>query len=172
MLDEAYTILKRKHLLVIGGSDKKRHYFINDLVKKVNFDTFRFPSNIKTSVEYLDFVKRKKLFKTWYESKSYNSDQIFDFHLEWLLENNIIIVIEEIDLMEKAWKALLITNFLKLIDRKKKGEERIHLIISQKNENGLIDDLISFIDIEKGEKRNKRQIIEQNLEVFSIQENF
>lgn len=172
MFDKAHNILNNKHLLVIGGSEKKRHHFINELVKKMNLETFRFPSNIKTSIEYLDFVKHKKLFKPWYESKSYNNNQILDFHLDWLLENNSLIIIEEIDLIEKDWKAFLITNFLKIIDGKKKGEERIHLIISQKNENGLIDDLISFIDIKKSEKRSKRQVIKQNLELYSIEENF
>ncbi len=118
--------------------------------------------------EYYDFVLKKHLYKHWYESNSYNGNQILDFHLDWIAENNSILVLEEFDFMEERWKMESIWIFLKEIENRKKGENKIKVIISQESENKLIDKLSNVINIKEGERRTRRQIIEQNLELINI----
>lgn len=71
--------------------------------------------------------------------------------------------------MEKSWKIELLRIYLNEIENRKKREKKIHLIISQTNENGLINELSEVINIREGEKRTRKQIIEQNLEIIHLE---
>ena len=56
MIEKAKNILNKKHLLITGKSETERRKFINDLIVGVNFEVFRFPSNMKLFDEYYDFM--------------------------------------------------------------------------------------------------------------------
>jgi len=49
-----------------------------------------------------------------------------------------------------------------------KGESKIKAILSQESENELIEKLSNVINMKEGERRTRRQIIEQNLELINI----
>jgi hypothetical protein len=168
MIEKAKNILNKKHLLITGKSETERRKFINDLIVEVNFEVFRFPSNMKLFDEYYDFIKKEKLYKPWYDAKSYNGNQILDFHWDWISENNSVIIMEEFEQMEERWRIELLRIYLNEIENRKKGEKKIHLIISQESENGLTEELAKVIDIRENERRTEKQVIQQNLEIIDI----
>lgn len=75
---------------------------------------------------------------------------------------------EEFDYMEESWKMELFRLFIHETENRRKGEDKIKVIFSQNSENGLIDKLSHIITLKESEKRTKRQIIEQNLELINI----
>lgn len=168
MKDEILNLLNKKHLLIVGKSEIERRNFVSYIIENANYETFRFPSKMRLFDEYYDFIKKQKLYKPSYQAKSYNGNQILDFHWDWISENNSLIVIEEFDFMEERWKMELIRIFLNEINNRKKGEDKIKLIVSQDSENGLIENLSHIISFKDNEKRLKRQIIEQHLKLINI----
>ncbi len=170
MIEKAKKTLNKKHLLIIGKSEIDRHKFINDLIVGVNFEVFRFPSNMKLFDEYYNFVKKEKLYEPWYDAKSYNGNQILDFHWDWISENNSLIIMEEFGEMEEMWRIELLRIYLNEIENRKKGEKKIHLIISQESEDGLTERTSKVIQSRINERRTKKQIVEQNLEIIDISE--
>ncbi|TCI92709.1 hypothetical protein [Tenacibaculum sp. M341] len=168
MIEQTTQILNKKHLLIIGKTATARKLFINDLLLNTNFEVFRFPSKMKLFDEYIDYVKMKKLYEPWYKAKSYSTDQIFDFHFDWISESSSLVIIEEIQYLEETWQIELLRIYLNVIENRKKGEEKIHLIISQESENNLISKLSKVIDIRDNERRTSRQIVEQNLKVIDL----
>ena len=168
MKDEILSLLNKKHLLIVGKSEIERRNFVSYIIENANYETFRFPSKMRLFDEYYDFIKKQKLYKPSYQAKSYNGNQILDFHWDWIAENNSLLVIEEFDFMEEKWKMELIRIFLNEINNRKKGEDKIKVILSQDSENGLIENLSNLINFKDNEKRSKRQIIEQNLELINI----
>lgn len=168
MKQEILNLLNKKHLLIVGKSEIERRNFVSYIIENANYETFRFPSKMGLFDEYFDFIKKQNLYKPSYQAKSYNGNQILDFHWDWITENNSLLVIEEFDFMEEKWKMELIRIFLDEINDRKKGEDKIKVILSQDSENGLIENLSNLINFNENENRSKRQIVEQNLEVISI----
>lgn len=168
MKHEILKILDKKHLLVVGKSETERQNFVSYIIENTNYETFRFPTGMKLFHEYLDFVKKEQLYQPWYEAKKYSGNQILDFHRDWISENNSLLVLEEFDYMEEAWKMELFRLFIHETENRRKGEDKIKVIFSQNSENGLIDKLSHIITLKESEKRTKRQIIEQNLELINI----
>ena len=168
MIEKAQNILNRKHLLIIGKSEIERRNFINDLIVGLNFEVFRFPSNMKLFDEYYDFIKKEKLYEPWYKAKSYNGNQILDFHWDWVSESNSLVIMEEFEQMEESWRIELLRIYLNEIENRKKGEKKIHLIISQESENELTEKLAKVIDARENEGRTERQVVGQNLEIITI----
>ncbi len=166
-MENLNNILKNKHILVVGKSENERTNFISELIKNLNLETFRFPK-IKSFEDYLSAIKKKKLYKPWYHSKKYNDDAIWDFHRDWISENNSLLVIEEIQHLEKDWLYEIITLCINQTDHKKKNEQAIRLIISQDTEGNLIELLENFIELRENEKRTKAQLIQQNLKIIDI----
>ncbi len=160
-------ILKKKHLLIIGKTEIERKKFISELIKVVNYQTFRFPKQMKTLDDYVDFVKKNKIYNAWSESQNINA--VMEFHEDWLIDNNSLVILDEFQYMEEPWKLEIIRMFLNQIDYKKKGKDAIHLIISQENEDNLVEKLAnSLFPIRENERRTKKQIIEQNLKIIDI----
>lgn len=170
MIERVGKILNKKHLLILGKSESERKIFIDKIVETTNFTVFRFPKGIKSIYDYLDFIKKEKLYKAWYQTKgSFTTNQILDFHWDWITENdNSLIIMEEYDSMEETWKIELLRIYLNEIENRKKGEKKIHLILSQENENGLIEKLAKVIDRKDNERRTEVQIVAQNLERINI----
>lgn len=162
-------ILSKKHLLLVGGTKKERQSMVTKIIENVNYETFRFPKEMRFIDDYLDYVRKNKLFNPWYEVKGKHGDnQVLDFHSDWISENHSLIVIEEIQMMEERWRIELINWYLKEVENHKKGEKLIHLVISQDEENGLIEKLSESSCIENLRNRTKRQIIEGSLKTIDI----
>ncbi len=163
-------ILKRKHLLVIGSTEIDRKKFITEIIKIAGFETFRFPPKMKLFDDYFYEMKKMKLYRPWYEARSYNGDAIWDFHRDWLEENNSLLIMEEFQYMEECWKFEILRLCIEIMDSRKKGEDAIHLIISQKSENNLVEQMTNKVlfNMRKKERRTSKQIIEQNLKIIDI----
>ncbi|WP_420573455.1 hypothetical protein [Kordia sp.] len=170
MIEKTTKILRKKHVLIIGKSETERRHFINQLLNIVNYETFRFPKAMRTIDEYFNFIKKHQLYQPWYPQKSYNSNQILDFHWDWITENNSLIVMEEFQYMEKQWQIELIKEYINAIENHKKGEKHIHLIISQDSENEIVSEISETIFIQENERRTKIQIMAQNLEIIDLSE--
>ncbi len=170
MIDKIKKKLNKKHLLIIGKSEIERRNFVSSIIQSVNLATFRFPPKMRLFDEYLDFIKKEKLYTPFYEAKTYSGDQIFDFHFDWISENNSLVVMDEFDLMEENWRIELLRIYLNVIENRKKREKKIHLVISQETENGLTEQLSKVIDVRENERRTEKQIVEQNLEIINISE--
>ena len=168
MIEEAKSILNRKHLLVVGGTEAERQRFVDEIIITSDFETFRFPKGMKSFGEYYEFVKKKKLYHPWYKQKTYNMHQILDFHDDWMAGNNSLVIMEELDSMEEEWKIELLRTYLSEIENHKKGEKFIHLIISQESENGLLQKLSQVVNVRENERRTSKQIVEQNIEIVDI----
>lgn len=91
-MENIKEILKKKHLLIIGKTEIERKNFVTKLIQLSNYETYRFPSKMKLFDDYFDSMKKMKLFKPWYESKSYNGNAIWDFHRDWISESNSLLV--------------------------------------------------------------------------------
>jgi hypothetical protein len=170
MIEKTKNILNKKHLLIVGKSESERQSLINKIIETTNFEPFRFPKNMKSIYDYIDFIKKEKLYKPWYQKKgNFNTNQILDFHWDWISDNNnSLIIMEEFDSMEEIWKIELLRIYLNEIENRKKGEKNIHLIISQERENELIEKLSKVISMRENERRTEKQIVEQNLELIEI----
>ena len=116
MIEKTKNILNKKHLLIIGKSEIERRNFVSDIIQSANLATFRFPAKMRLFDEYLDFIKKEKLYTPFYEARAYSGDQIFDFHFDWISENNSLVVMEEFDLMEERWRIELLRIYLNVIE--------------------------------------------------------
>ncbi|MDI9312059.1 MAG: hypothetical protein QM535_17730 [Limnohabitans sp.] len=162
-MDKIKNILKSKHLFITGKTAFDRSNFVKKLISEVNFETFRFPPNMTNFNEYLNFVKEEKLYKPWYDSKSFSNNQIVDFHRDWITESNSLVILEEFEQMENRWKMELLRLYTNELIERKKGNEKIHLIVTLENENGILNNLAEIIENPTNERLTNSQIINQNI---------
>lgn len=161
--------LNKKHLLIIGNNETERSELITQIIQQTNFETFRFPKNMKSIDEYIEFVRTKKLYEPWYSKKGkFGSNQILDFHRDWISDNHSLVILEEIENMEERWKLDLLKPYLNEVATRKKRQKVIHLILSQESENNLLQNLEEEIWIPENDNRSKKQIIEGSLEIIEI----
>lgn len=91
----------KKHILIVGKTKIERHKILNQILANSNLELCRFPVSMKSFSDYLDVVQSKKLFSPFYETKGkYNLNQILDFHIDWIAENNCLFVFEEFQELE------------------------------------------------------------------------
>lgn len=170
MVTKAINLLFKKHVLIVGKSETERRSFINDLLSKVNMETFRSSLYMENIDDYINFIKRNKMYTSFYEAKSYSSDQILDFHWSWISENSVLVVMEELDGFELKWKLELLKDYLLAIENRQKGQTTIKLVISQQEENGLITKLAEVLPVKEQDKRTKEQVVLQSLAVVDLSE--
>lgn len=169
MKKNGIDFISKKHLLIVGGTAMKRKKYITEIIENSNYETFRFPSGMKTLYDYLDFVRKKDLYTPWYEKKGkHGTNQVLDFHRDWLRDNNSLVVLEEIQEMEEDWKVELIRYYLEAVIIRKKGDTNIHLIISQDEEGDLMEKLSHKIFVQENNKRTKMQIVEGAMKVIDV----
>ena len=128
---------------------------------RTNFEVFRFPKGMKKIDEYIEFVRVKKLYEPWYDKKGkFGSNQILDFHRDWISDNHSLVVMEELGGMEERWKIDLLKSYISEVVKRKKNQKVIHLIISQENENDLLSKIENEIWGTENDRRTKKQIVE------------
>ncbi|MEO1654054.1 MAG: hypothetical protein AAFU64_10940, partial [Bacteroidota bacterium] len=87
-------------------------------------------------------IKKKNLYEPWYSKKGkFNVNQLLDFHYDWLRANPSLLIMEEWQEMEETWQLALLLTYINEIKDRRKGEKSTPLIISQDQENGLIEGL-------------------------------
>ena len=169
MIEKALRKLNHKHLLIVGGEAKQRQNLIDEIINKTNFPLFRFPKLMTKMESYTDFVKKENLYESWYTQKrKLNINQLLDFHREWIAENQSLVVLEEFQNMEQIWKLDIIKSYLEPLMYRKKGDKTIRLIISQENEDGLIENLSEEIRLNENEKRTSVQVTLDCIELIEV----
>lgn len=164
-------ILSKKQILLVGGTKLKRKNTVSLIVENSKYAVYRFPLGMKSLYDYLDFVRKKQLFVPWYESRAkYGTDQLIDFHLDWISENEVLIVIEEIEEFEEGWKLEILCWYLEASERHKKGEKFSRLLLTQEKEDDLIGKLSKKIRIKNNYNRTTVQIVENNLKIYDLTE--
>jgi len=168
--------LKNKHLLIIGKNFSERHKYITELVKETNKIIYRFQPQIQTFDEYIEQVR--KLFPfiptNWKEQNpnKWTSNQVWDFHLDWTEKtHDILIIIEELGHMEEEWKLEIIRDYL-TTSYYQEGQNidkiNFQLIISQDNDDDLIEKLVPIFGLKENEKRTEQDIILEKLAIIDL----
>lgn len=160
MVHQLAKKVKNKHLIIIGGKKVDRHNLINGVVQEANLQTFIFPKEMETIDQYLTTVRKEKMFNAWYEQKrQFGSNQLLDFHRDWLMENNSLIILEEFQHMNQSWQIDLLKTFFEAHDHRTKGSCGAHLIVTFKSENSILEELAEMIFVPSQEKRTRIQLI-------------
>ncbi|EZH73443.1 hypothetical protein ATO12_16005 [Aquimarina atlantica] len=180
MLEEAKKELYRnKHLLIIGKSETDRRLFINNLIEGVHREVVRTPRGITTLDDYADFIKKVKMYNPDYKTAGYPpfpALQLVYSHHDILRkeDNSCLMIIDELDQInpkEVGYVERTIKILIERLDDLKKGEKSIQLIVSQENENDLIDKLAKRDNVygsNRNARRTYKQIVEQNLKIIDI----
>ncbi|EAZ79939.1 hypothetical protein ALPR1_14959 [Algoriphagus machipongonensis] len=176
MIDSIEKSNEKKHLLIVGKSEKERREFVDQLVGNSSKVIYRFPANIQGFDQYIDQVRTLFPFipVNWYEQnpKKWTTNQVWDFHLDWT-ENthSILIVMEEFGLMEEDWKIEILRHYLITSyhqEQPDKSNVNFQLILTQQEDDHLVDKLSSVIELKENEKRSARQMIEGKLKIVNL----
>lgn len=169
MIEKALKKLVKKHLLIIGGTKTQRQKLIDEIIIKANLEFFRFPIDMRTIDEYVTYIRKVNLYRPWYDKKGkFGTNQILDFHKDWISENNSLVIMEEIQKFEESWKMDLLKTYTQQIQNRQENEKTIRLIITQESEDDLIGKLIATLYVNENEKRTKKQIVDGALEVIEL----
>ncbi len=169
MTKNVINILEKKHLLIVGKTETDRTNFINQIISKINYETYRFPKRMKSIYDYVEVVRAKNLFEPWYNKRGkFGTNQVLDFHRDWISENNSLVIMEEFQEMEESWKLDILRSYLNEVAFRKKNQKVIHLIISQETENDLLAKLGDQIGVPDDDRRTKKQIIDGGIEIIEI----
>ncbi len=171
LLEKAIKKLDKKHLLIIGADEGERSKFVNLILEQTYYETFRFPKGMKTIYDYVDFVRARNLYTPWYTKKGkFGTNQLLDFHRDWISDNHSLVILEEIDQWEENWKIDLLKSYLNEVVTRQKGQKVIHLIVSQESEHNLLQKLEEEFCLAEEEGRTKQQVIEGCFEIIELNE--
>ena len=114
------------------------------------------------------------MYEPWYSKKGkFGFNQILDFHRSWISDCTSLIILEEIQDWEERWKTDIIRSYINEIAYREKERKYVKLIISQENENGLLEKLVEGTNDDdrknhKKDTRSKRQILDGCFEQIEI----
>ena len=131
----------------------------------INLEKIIFPKSMIFFSEYIDTIQKKKLYEPYYETKGkYNSNQILDFHTDWITENNCLFVLEEFQKMENNWKLEILRILINSIEINHKTATKVILTVEE--EADLINDLKEIVN--PTNKKTKEQVLKSNLTIINI----
>lgn len=163
MKEKRFTF--QKHILICGKTEAERHKYVNLVLEQSNLQFFRFPKSMSSLSDYLNIIQTKKLFFPFYETKGkYNSNQILDFHIDWIADNNCLFVFEEFQNTEDKFKIEILRIMINNLESNKKSATK--LIISLDDESKLIHDLSEII--EETINKSTKQILESSIHIISL----
>lgn len=155
----------QKHILIVGKTEKERKKSLNHILENCNLDTFRFPTSIKSLSDYLSIVQSEKLFSPFYETKGkFNVNQIFDFHLDWIADNNCLFVFEEFQNVDDQVSVEIMRIMINNLEVNHQSATK--MIMTLEDETWLINRLTEIVN-ETGYK-TKTQIVESNLQIIAF----
>jgi len=163
MMDKNFTF--KKHILIAGKTEKERHKSLNKILENNNLELTRFPKSMKSLSDYLNVVQAKKLFSPFYDTRGkYNANQIFDFHIDWIAENNCLFIFEEFQEVEDKF-GLEITQIM-INNLESNHDSATKNIITLEDETGFINSLSEIVYETK--YKTKDQIMESNLQIIAL----
>lgn len=155
----------QKHILICGKTEAERHKSLNYILESCNLEIFRIPESTRSFSDYLNFVHSKKLFFPSYDTKGkYNLNQIFDFHIDWIAENNCLFVYEEFEKLDEKFGLEFLRIMINNLETYKK--KAVKIIISLQDEVELINSLSNIVNAT--EYKTKREVINSNLQIISL----
>ena len=153
-----------KHILISGNSEIERRKLLSKILIKCNLETIVFPKSMKNFGEYINTIEKKKLFEPYYESnRKYNSNQILDFHIDWIAENNCLFVLEEFQNMDDNWNNEILRILINNLETNNKSATKFILTID--DETKLINNLKEIVDVTN--YKTKDQVVESNLQIIN-----
>ena len=162
-MDENFTF--QKHILIVGKTQIERHTSLDQILANCNLEFIKFPASMKSFPDYLNIVQSKKLFSPFYESKGkYNLNQILDFHIDWIADNNCLFVFEEFQNIEDRFALEIMRIMINNLEVNHKSATKI--IITLEDETELINNLYEIVSETK--YKSKVQVVESNLQVITL----
>jgi hypothetical protein len=163
IMDENFTF--QKHILIVGKTQIERHKSLNQILANCNLEFIKFPVSMKSFPDYLNIVRSKKLFSPFYESKGkYNLNQILDFHIDWIADNNCLFVFEEFQNVEHGFGLEIMRIMINNLEANHKSATKI--IITLEDETELINNLYEIVNETK--YKSKVQVVESNLQIITL----
>ncbi|MFD2034020.1 hypothetical protein ACFSKL_04415 [Belliella marina] len=167
----------KKHILIVGKSEKERKDYVDDIIATTDKVVYRFERNLNDFDEYIEQVRNLFPFipYNWNEQnpKKWTLNQIWDFHLDWTDDTfNILIILEEFDKIEDNWKTEIIRDYFTTTydqEKARKSHLNFQLILTLPEENQLIKNVVSEFGKDVNEKRSEEQIIHGKLEVINLE---
>lgn len=154
-----------KHILICGKTETERHKALNIILEQSNLQLFRFPKSMSSLADYLNIIQAKKLFSPFYESKGkYNLNQILDFHIDWIADNNCLFIFEEFQNIEHGFGLEIMRIMINNLEVNHKSATKI--IMTLEDETKLINNLYEIVNETK--YKSKVQVVESNLQVITL----
>ncbi|MCW3167731.1 hypothetical protein OMO38_04235 [Chryseobacterium sp. 09-1422] len=160
-----YRFTFQKHILIVGKTEEERHKTLAQILENNNLELIRFPKSMKSLSDYLNIVQAKKLFSPFYEAKrKYNDNQIFDFHIDWIAENNSLFVFEEFQNVDDKFSLEIMRIVINNLEANHRSGTKI--IMTLEDETGLINRLGEIVN--ETEYKTKTQVVESNLQIIAL----
>lgn len=172
---EKYT--DKKHLLIVGKSEKERKNYVDNIISSSNKVIYRFERNLNNFDEYLEQVRNIFPFipYNWDEQnpKKWTLNQVWDFHFDWTDDtNSILIILEEFEKIEDEWKIEIIRDYITTSydqEEANKSNLNFQLIFTLPEENELLQKVISQFALNENEKRTEEQVVKGKWEVVNLE---
>jgi hypothetical protein len=162
-MDENFTF--QKHILIVGKTEMERQKSLARILECSNLECIRFPRSMKSFSDYLDVIQSKKLFSPFYETKGkYNLNQILDFHMDWISDNNCLFVFEEFQKVEDKFSLEIIRLMINNLESNTKSATKI--IMTLEDETELINNLNEIVNETK--YKTKAQVVKSNLQIITL----
>lgn len=160
-----YRFTFHKHILIVGTTEEERYKTLSKILENNNLELIRFPKSMKSLSDYLNIVQAKKLFSPFYYSKGkYNDNQIFDFHIDWIAENNSLFVFEEFQNVDDKFSLEIMRIVINNLEANHRSGTKI--IMTLEDETGLINRLGEIVN--ETEYKTKTQVVESNLQIIAL----
>ena len=154
-----------KNILIFGKSEVDRHIYLNKILLQLNFEIIKFPKRMTDISQYIDTIRKKSLYTPFYESKKrFNSNQLLDFHRDWIAENKCYLILEEFQQMEESWKLEILRILLENCEINKNSASLF--IITLDEEDKILSKLFEIIT--PNQYKTSKQIVASNLEIIEI----
>ncbi|GAA5091303.1 hypothetical protein GCM10023210_18520 [Chryseobacterium ginsengisoli] len=162
-MDKNFTF--QKHILIVGKTQIERQKNLVHMLEYSNLECIRFPTSMQSFSDYLHIIQSKKLFSPFYETKrKYNLNQILDFHIDWISENNCLFVFEEFQKVEDKFGLEIMRIMINNLEANNKSATKI--IMTLEDETELINNLNEIVN--ETQYKTKTQVVESNLQIIVL----
>jgi len=125
------NINTKKNIIIIGKSVLERRRYMNEILLHSNLEIIRFPKEMKSFDDYIETIRKNNLFHPSFPSRTkYNSNQILNYHIDWIAENNSLFVFEEFHNFEEKYKMELLRIYTNNLEQNKKLATRIMMTMT------------------------------------------
>jgi len=155
----------QKHILIVGKTEMERRKWLAYILGNCDIECVVFPKSMSSFSDYLNVIRSEKLFSPFYESKGkYNLNQILDFHIDWIPDNNCVFVFEDFHKVEDKFSLEIMRLMINNLETNRKSAVKI--IITLEDETELINNLNGIVNETK--YKTKTQVVESNLQIIVL----